>query len=460
MRDRALRMNEYMAHRPTIKQAAFMIFPGAEALFGGAGGGGKSDVGLMCMLQYADVENHSSLIVRRTFQALTQPGALIDRSHQWLDGSKAHWDGQSMMWRFPSRAKLAFRHLNDRNALETIASAEYQDAYVDELTQLTQMEYKTIQSRLRRPSSGPLSLVPLRMRSGTNPGGRGHEWVKNDLVRCEMSEDKMFLQARINDNPFIDREAYIKTLSRLPPIVREAVLEGNWDLVIGAGIFRREWFRIAPRPNANEIVAAVRYWDTAATEDTGNNDPDWTAGVLIAKTLAGLYFVCHVVRVRATAGSVRKMAIEQGKQDAARIGAGKYTLAKEQGPGDDGKANADEWAKDCTAAHLRFRRDKKTVDKMERAGPWASACENGSVRICTGEWTEAYLDEHANFDDGDHDDQEDASSGAFFLLDHKSDGLIKHYENMAREALGEEESPERPSATDKDRRRPKELMPL
>ena len=426
-----------MPHTPTVKQAAFMMFPGAEALFGGAGGGGKSDVGLMTMLQYVDVPGHASLVVRRTFQALTQPGALIDRSHAWLDNTDAHWDGQGMMWRFPGGAKLAFRHLNDRNALETLASAEYQDAYGDELTQFTQMEYKTIQSRLRRPSSGPLSLVPIRMRGGTNPGGRGHEWVKADLVRAEMSDEKMFLQATIDDNPYIDRAAYIKTLSHLPPMIREAILKGNWDLQIGAGVFRREWFPLLKtRPAAGEVVSAIRYWDTAATEATGNNDPDWTVGTLMLRTQSGLTVVAHVIRVRSTSESVRRAAIQAGKSDAEWLGTGKYVVAKEQGPGDDGKANADLWAKDCTAAGLRFMRDKKTVDKMERAGPWASAAEAGNVRLCPGEWNEAWLDEHANFPDGDHDDQEDSASGGFYCLAHRGQGVLDYYEKLAKQALG------------------------
>ena len=60
-------MNAFIPHRPTPRQAAFLMFDCLEAFYGGAGGGGKSDALLMAALQYADVPGYNALISGATF---------------------------------------------------------------------------------------------------------------------------------------------------------------------------------------------------------------------------------------------------------------------------------------------------------------------------------------------------------------------------------------------------------
>ena len=55
-------------------------------------------------------------------------------------------------------------------------------------------------------------------------------------------------------------------------------------------------------------------------------------------------------------------------------------------------------------------------DKVTRAGPFASQCEGGNVRLLRAEWNEKYIAEHHGFPDGTYADQVDASSGAFNKL--------------------------------------------
>lgn len=42
----------------------------------------------------------------------------------------------------------------------------------------------------------------------------------------------------------------------------------------------------------------VRAWDLAATHRAGTNDPDWTVGVLMMRTVDGHYVVLDVQRIR------------------------------------------------------------------------------------------------------------------------------------------------------------------
>jgi len=77
--------NYYIPHQPFAKQLAFLMLPHKEAFYGGAAGGGKSDALLSAALQYVDIPGYSAIIFRRTFTDLKLPGALIDRSHSWLN---------------------------------------------------------------------------------------------------------------------------------------------------------------------------------------------------------------------------------------------------------------------------------------------------------------------------------------------------------------------------------------
>jgi predicted phage terminase large subunit-like protein len=62
--------------------------------------------------------------------------------------------------------------------------------------------------------------------------------------------------------------------------------------------------------------------------------------------------------------------------------------------------------------------DKKPPvgDKYTRAQPFASRVNGGKVKMVRASWNRAYLDELAVFPMGAHDDQVDASSGAYDML--------------------------------------------
>ena len=81
--------NPWIPHEPTPKQAEFLLMPDLEVLFGGSAGGGKSDALLMAALQYVDVPGYAAILFRRTYTDLSLPGALMDRAHEWLQGTKA-----------------------------------------------------------------------------------------------------------------------------------------------------------------------------------------------------------------------------------------------------------------------------------------------------------------------------------------------------------------------------------
>lgn len=371
-------------------------------MYGGAAGGGKSDALLMAALQYVDVPGYAAILFRRTYTDLTLPGALMPRAESWLSGTNARWSDKAKTWHFPSGATLSFGYLQTENDKYRYQSSEFQFIGFDELTQFRMSQYLFLFSRLRRLAN---SLIPIRMRAGSNPGGIGHKDVKDRFI-TNTDPNRTFIPARLDDNPFIDREAYVKSLSNLDPLTRARLLNGDWEINEEGMMFKREWFEIVPKAPAD--LRKLRYWDLAATKPTNANDPDWTAGALLGEK-NGIYYIQDMRRVRET-----PLKIEQLTKQTAMLD-GMIPIYMEQEPGASGVQAIDHYRREVLKG-FDFHADKKASSKVLRASPLASAAEAGNVKIVQGNWNEELLDEFEVFPQGTHDDQVDAVSGAFEKL--------------------------------------------
>jgi len=69
---------------------------------------------------------------------------------------------------------------------------------------------------------------------------------------------------------------------------------------------------------------------------------------------------------------------------------------------------------------IAFRGNRVSTSKVARADPFSAAAEAGNVKLVKGLWNEEYLREFELFPAGKHDDQVDASSGAYEKLNTKS----------------------------------------
>src|SRR5882724_12911124 len=138
----------FSPHKPSPKQAEFLELDCLEALYGGAAGGGKSSALLMAALQYVHVPGYAALLLRRTFADLSLPGAIMDRAHDWLQGTGAVWHGQDKRWTFPSGATLTFGYCETARDVYRYQGMEVQFVGVDELTQWPEQSYRYLLSRL------------------------------------------------------------------------------------------------------------------------------------------------------------------------------------------------------------------------------------------------------------------------------------------------------------------------
>ena len=163
-------------------------------------------------------------------------------------------------------------------------------------------------------------------------------------------------------------------------------------------------------------VRRVRAWDTAGTEPTGTNDPDWTVGVLMALHLGKRRFRIEDVQAfRHTSGTVRNLVRAAAVADVERYGFDGITFGVEEEPGYHGRDAAYAWVHD-TLAGFNVRRIPAMTSKPERAEGLAMAMENGLVEIVAADWTQTFLAELESFPLGDHDDRVDAAAHAYNML--------------------------------------------
>jgi predicted phage terminase large subunit-like protein len=398
----------WIPHAPTTKQAAFLTVPVREALFGGAAGGGKSDSLLMAALQYVDEPGYAAILFRRTYADLALPGAIMDRSKEWLSGKAARWNEREKTWTFPSGATLSFGYLEHEQDKYRYQGSEFQFAGFDELTQLGESQYRYLFSRLRRLKG---SSVPLRMRAASNPGGVGHGWVLQRFI-TERRPDRLFIPATLDDNPYLDRDEYVKSLQDLDPYTRAQLLNGDWFARPPGRKFRREWFAVVDELPAT--ARRARFWDLAATEARAGADPDWTCGALLAEQ-DGRFWLCDLRRTRATPQGVEALVRQTAELDGREV-----DIWMEQEPGSAGVKVIDDYARRVLAG-WSFRGNRSTGNKEVRANPFSAAAEAGNVLLVRGAWIGEFLDEAESFPNGQHDNQVDAVSGAMAMLTTNND---------------------------------------
>lgn len=458
----------YVPHVPhPPQQLLLMLNHHLEVFYGGAAGGGKSDALLMAALQYVDVPGYAALILRRTWPDLTEPGAILDRATKWLTGTNAVMRDGGRTWEFPTSnpdlpARIRFGHMQYEKDKYKYQSAEFQFVAFDELTQFSETSYEYLFSRLRKPrllciicnkrlrysaSRGkwrhvrpdgecrtPLpdmtsireytpapdgtSLfdVPIRMRSASNPGGYGHEWVKARFIDPRTRKHgTLFIPSYLDDNPSLDPEEYEKALEHLGPVERERLRRGDWDVTEEGGWFDRAWWDIIEWEDITEedIEDTVRYWDLAASVDG-----DYTVGARMSLLKDGRFVLEDIVRGRWRPREVEEMVALTAKMDGTGI-----RILMEQEPGSAGVNNIDHYARSVLVGY-DFDAVRNTGKKEDRAGPLSSAAEKGNVLLVRADWNIPFINEAELFPHGQYDDQVDAAAGAMAAVAFERRGRV------------------------------------
>lgn len=233
----ASQQNQKKHWAPHPKQSEALIRPEFEILYGGARGGGKTDTGQAWLLYDKDNPRYRALVIRKNAGDLND---WVSRAKVMFAPTKATFTVNPYQIVFPSGATIVLGHLKDDNAYEKYQGHEYHKILIEELTQIpNEKAYLQLISSCR--TSNP-TLTP-QVFCTTNPGGRGHKWVKQRwnisgipkkpiITRDpESNLSRIFIPARVDDNPSImeNDPSYVLKLEALPDGLREAWREGSWE---------------------------------------------------------------------------------------------------------------------------------------------------------------------------------------------------------------------------------------
>lgn len=428
-------------------QEVFLASDVDVAIMGGAAGVGKTYALLLAPLQSYRIAEFSAVIFRRTSPEITNPGGLWDESARLYPHVQAQAKQNPLEWIFPSGARVRFSHMQYETDRFAWDGAQIPFVGFDQVESFSELQFWYLFSRNRDPSG----RVRPYIRATCNPvpaddpvGGWLHEliawwldeetgaprWDRSgrarwfvregeDLVWADdaaslkraypESEPKSltFIPGRLDDNPALLKAdpGYRANLLALPLVERARLLGGNWNARPAAGkVFNRAWFVIVG--TAPRAARRVRYWDKAGTEGGG----DYSAGVKVAAH-DGRYWIEDVVRGQWSSRD-RNAVIRQ----TATLDGGEVAIWLEQEGGSGGKESAELSVREL--AGFNVRTEAVTGDKLTRAQPLSAQAEAGNVQVVAGAWNTAYLSELHSFDGSGrgHDDQVDASSGAFNKL--------------------------------------------
>ena len=128
-----------------------------------------------------------------------------------------------------------------------------------------------------------VNQFPKRIYYTCNPGGQSHDYfrriVKRDFRENEDPEEYVFIQSFVTDNKALmeAQPDYVKQLENLPPKLRKAWLEGDWDIFDGAffenfrdnpeGYKTRQWTHVI------EPFEPKKYWNVERSIDWGYHRP-------------------------------------------------------------------------------------------------------------------------------------------------------------------------------------------
>jgi len=230
---------------PNPKQDLFLKATQRHVGFGGARGGGKSwavrTKAILLGFKYPGIK---MLIIRKSYPEIVKNH--IEPLMAILYGVCKYNKTEKIIY-FPNGSQIICGYCKDDTSVDQYQGQEYDVIFFDEATQLKEQWIKKIAASCRGAND-----FPKRIYYTCNPGGQGHGYIKRIFIdrKFEINEnpdDYVFIQSLVTDNKVLMEKdpEYVRFLENLPPTIREAWLNGRWDVFEGAFF---EEFRTSPDP--------------------------------------------------------------------------------------------------------------------------------------------------------------------------------------------------------------------
>lgn len=234
-------MSSFTFPPPNEKQALFLTDTHKYIGFGGARGGGKSwAVRVKAVLLCLNYPGIKVMIIRRTYPELQENHIipLCEMLHCHAEDRTqrvASYNDSKKHITFPNGSRILFRYCDNEKDAERFQGTEVDVLFVDEATHQSEEKMDKLNACVRGVNG-----YPKRIYYTCNPGGVGHAWVKRLFVDRqykpgENPDDYSFIRSLVRDNLALmqaDPE-YVRKLEALPPKLRKAWLDGDWDIYEG-----------------------------------------------------------------------------------------------------------------------------------------------------------------------------------------------------------------------------------
>lgn len=233
--------------QPNTKQLLALISTTFETFFGGARGGGKTELLGMDQLLHALRYNDSAkgILIRRTYSELEE---IIDKTYDHY-AQFGKFNKTSKVQYFDNGAILRLRYLKSTQDADRYRGHNYTQMGVDEITNYPTPNPIDQMKATLRSSHG----VPVRFIATGNPGSVGHQQVKNryidvaqpmkifNIVNQSSDQDQsitgVFIPSRVYDNGVLMQldPGYISRLRLVGnDDLIKAQIDGDWNVVAGS----------------------------------------------------------------------------------------------------------------------------------------------------------------------------------------------------------------------------------
>lgn len=228
-------MRKLVIGHPNEKQKIAMKCQKKHIGYGGARGGGKSwfvrAKAKMLGFGYAGIRIG---IVRRTYPEL-EANHIRVLVPEITNEELGKYNDKKRRITLINGSVIEFRYFQNEKDLNKAQGNEWDILFIDEATQWTERELKMLQACVRGVNDFPKHIYYT-----CNPGGIGHAYIKRIFIEKkykagENPDDYEFIQAKVSDNADLmaaDPD-YVALLESLPPKLRQAWLDGDWNTMSG-----------------------------------------------------------------------------------------------------------------------------------------------------------------------------------------------------------------------------------
>lgn len=277
-----------------------------QVLFGGSLAGGKTELLLKHLVDVCSlIPGVKVLIIRKSFPQMVE---IEQRLRLRIPKTIATLNKSDHVMTFKHNdAEIHLGYLDSDDAAERFQGHQYAVIAFDELTHYDKSWVDRVTERLRDPEREPLMAqygLRVRMLAASNPGSRGHGWVKErfvdpapagQLFEVPVTDEggspmigkdgkpivttRQFIRSSLWDNPFINPDTYLASMGEMDPERKRAMIYGDWGIPAGVRFpqFRERIHVINPEDLPIDIVGHARVCGV----DFGFNDP--YAAVWMAK---------------------------------------------------------------------------------------------------------------------------------------------------------------------------------